>query len=94
MTKVLNIKPALVKTSSGISTQKSNSEHRFDSIKSFATASDLQEESVVVGGNITGNPRSKVVQQLLRSGYTSLAVNIETGMTDARVPSNFLCNFE
>ena len=90
---VLNIKPALVKISSGIATQKSKSECRFDSIKSFATASDLQEMCFMVGGNVTDNPRNKMVQQLLRSGYTSLAVNIETGMTNARVPSNFLCNF-
>ena len=90
MMQVLNIKPALVKTSS---TQKSRSEHRFDNIKSFATASDLQETSFMVGGNVTYSPRNKVVQQLHRCGYTSLAMNIETGMTDARVPSNFLCNF-
>ena len=90
MMQALNIKPALVNTSSGMVTHKSNSEHRFDSMRSFATASDLQEMGLMVVGNVSGNPRNKVVQQLLRSG---LAVNIETGMTDARVPSKFLCNF-
>lgn len=90
LVQVLNVKQPSTKRTG---TQKTRSENRFDSVKGFATATVLEERSVMVGGNVTGNLRNKVVQQLLRSGNTSLAMNIETGMIDSRVPSNFLCNF-
>lgn len=75
--------------------KKTHSELRFDSVKSFAISSDFDFEgkSVMVSGRASGNTRKKIIQQLLRSSYTSLATNLEIGMIDARVPSNFLGNF-
>ena len=88
----LTIRPESVKSVGGGA--KTISEQRFDSVKSFAISSEFQDRGVMVVDTAgSGNARKKIVQQLLRSDYTSLATNLEIGMIDARVPSNFLCNF-
>ena len=75
-------------------THKTISEQRFDSIKSFTVSSEYQGGNFMVADTCDSSIlRKKIVQQLLRADYTSLAVNLEIGMVDARVPSCFLCNF-